>query len=92
MVVSALVFAILWATDWHLYNHAIRPSSRMYRIISSTLIGLTGVILVSAVYRLYMYQQAYGFTETRFYSYAVAILITLSLIAMLVRTYVFIRE
>lgn len=92
MVVSALVFAILWTADWHLYNHAVRPSSRAFRVVSSILIGLTWIILISAVYRLSMYQQAYGFTEIRFYSYAAAVIIALSLLAILIRTYVFIRE
>ena len=35
-----------------------------------TLVALTGVVLVSAALRLRLYQEAYGWTELRFYVYA----------------------
>ena len=44
---------------------AARP--RRYVAAAVVLAGLTGVVLLSAAYRLQLYQQAYGWTELRFY-------------------------
>jgi hypothetical protein len=41
-----------------------------YRIAAVGLVALTGVVLVSALVRLGMYQAAYGWTELRFYALA----------------------
>ncbi len=45
----------------------IRARSRTYRGAMLVLVGLTAVVLVSAALRLELYQQAYGWTELRFY-------------------------
>jgi hypothetical protein len=42
---------------------------------------LTGVVLVSAAYRLHLYQEAYGWTEPRFYALAVIAWLGLGLVA-----------
>jgi uncharacterized protein DUF4153 len=48
----------------------IRSRSRAYLAAAVTLCALTGVILLSATVRLSLYQQAYGWTELRFYALA----------------------
>ena len=46
---------------------ALAERSRAFVISSAVLLGLTGLILVSAAVRLSLYLQAYGWTELRFY-------------------------
>ena len=59
----ALVGALLFALE-----HVVRERGRAYRAAALTLLGLTAVVLASAWYRLDLYQQAYGWTELRFYA------------------------
>jgi len=46
----------------------VRERGHAYRAAALTLLGLTAVVLASAWYRLDLYQQAYGWTELRFYA------------------------
>lgn len=46
---------------------------RRFRLLSGTLVILVLAILVSAFTRLSLYEDAYGFTDTRFYSHALMI-------------------
>ena len=46
---------------------------RAYQALGGVLVGLTGVILVSALQRLLLYEQAFGFTRLRTYSHAAII-------------------
>jgi hypothetical protein len=48
----------------------VRARSRTFVLASVTLLLLTGAILVSAHYRLDLYQRAYGWSELRFYAFA----------------------
>lgn len=48
----------------------VRARSRIYVVAAVTLLLLTAVILVSAYYRLDLYQRAYGWSELRFYAFA----------------------
>ncbi len=48
----------------------VAERGRWHRLLAGLLAGLTAVILVSALYRLALYQQAYGWTELRFYALA----------------------
>ena len=59
----ALVGAVLFGLE-----HVVRERGRAYRAAALTLLGLTAVVLASAWYRLDLYQQAYGWTELRFYA------------------------
>ncbi|HEY5520557.1 MAG TPA: DUF4173 domain-containing protein [Candidatus Limnocylindrales bacterium] len=43
---------------------------RTYRLLASTLVLCTGVVVASAYLRITLYQQAYGWTELRFYTVA----------------------
>jgi hypothetical protein len=47
----------------------------------------TGLILVSAFYRMYLYENAYGFTYLRFFTHYFMIMLFLLLIASLVKVY-----
>jgi uncharacterized protein DUF4153 len=47
---------------------AVRGRGRLYLGAALTLLALTAVVLASAWYRLDLYQQAYGWTELRFYA------------------------
>lgn len=65
ITVTALVAMLLFAAEL-----AVRRRGRAYLMAALGLLVMTGVILVSAYYRLYLYQQAYGWTEQRFYALA----------------------
>jgi len=45
----------------------VRERHRTYRLAALLLLAATGVVLLSALYRLALYQAAYGWTELRFY-------------------------
>ncbi len=55
------------------------PASRTLKGLLTVLIALTQVVLVSAVHRLELYEQAYGFTSTRVMSHAFAVCLGLLL-------------
>ena len=57
----------------------VRVRSRMYLVAAVTLLLLTGAILVSAHYRLDLYQRAYGWSELRFYAFAAIAFLALAL-------------
>ncbi len=59
----ALVGALLFALEL-----AVRARGRVYVGAAIALLALTAVVLASAWYRLDLYQQAYGWTELRFYA------------------------
>ncbi len=55
-----------------------------YRVAAVVLAGLTGVVLVSALVRLGLYQAAYGWTELRFYALAAIGWLAVGVIAAIV--------
>src|SRR5438552_3388110 len=56
-----------------------RTRSLVTTALGLVLVALTGVVLVSAWYRLDLYQQAYGWTELRFYALAGIVFLALAL-------------
>ena len=56
-----------------------RTRSRVSTTLGLVLVGLTLVVLASAWYRLDLYQQAYGWTELRFYAIAGIVFLALAL-------------
>jgi two-component system sensor histidine kinase BaeS len=48
----------------------VSTRGRTYRGAAFTLLALTTLVLVSAAYRLDLYQRAYGWSELRFYAFA----------------------
>ena len=57
---------------------------RIFSFLSSGLVVLTGIILLSAFQRLFLYEDAYGFTRLRTYSHVLMVWIGITLIAVLV--------
>lgn len=62
----------------------VERRSAYFRIASGVLTVLTGAVLVSATTRLVLYQQAYGWTELRFYVLAAICWLAAGLFAALV--------
>jgi uncharacterized protein DUF4153 len=65
VIVAALAAALVWTLD-----QAVATRTRRFLALAVVLVGLSGVVLMSAGLRLRLYQEAYGWTELRFYVYA----------------------
>lgn len=63
VVVAVLSGAVVLALD-----STVVERSRAFRLAAAGLAVLTGVVLLSAIVRLGLYQQAYGWTELRFFT------------------------
>lgn len=78
VAVTALVLPLLLILHW-----ALNPESRgrrwLFRAFAGSLLVLLLVIVVSALYRMRLYLQAFGLTELRFYSTAFIIWLTIVL-------------
>jgi hypothetical protein len=84
VAVAALVVPILLLADWA----ASPPTDRARRLLRGTMlvmVALLSGVLVSAAYRMSLYQNAYGLTELRLYV-SVAIVWLLAVFGWLVRT------
>lgn len=92
IITAVIVSILLWKIDDYLYSHKKISDSKIYKLLSSSLIILTIVILISAFYKLYLYINAYWLTETRFYSYMFIVILWISLLMLLVKMYKFIKE
>ncbi len=66
IAVAIVVAALLFALDL-----SVRKRGRAYVAAALSLLALTTVVLVSAGYRLDLYQRAYGWSEQRLYAFAV---------------------
>lgn len=83
--------AVLAGTVVAALEAVVGKRSRAHLGASLGLLALTGVVLVSAAFRLSLYQQAYGWTELRFYvftaiAYVAAALLVLAGLVMVRRT------
>jgi hypothetical protein len=76
VVVVVMVGALI-----QLLESAVSDRTRAYRVAALVLVGLTMVVLVSSAARLAIYQQAYGWTELRFYVASAIAWLALCLIA-----------
>lgn len=67
---AVLTVAVISAAKW-----AIRPAQRSHDILLRVLLGvlslLTVVVLVSALHRLHLYEDAFGLTRLRLFAYVV---------------------
>jgi hypothetical protein len=63
-----------------------QQQNRLFEGLAGLLVGLTGVILVSAFQRMRLYEEAYGFTQLRFLVYVfiawLAVLLAISLLTV----------
>jgi hypothetical protein len=57
----------------------LRRRGRNYVVAALALLFLTGAVLVSAYYRLDLYQRAYGWSELRFYAFAAIAFLAIAL-------------
>ncbi|MEP6693328.1 MAG: DUF4173 domain-containing protein [Chloroflexota bacterium] len=71
VLVGALLFGLALA---------VRERGRTYVAAALALLALTAVVLASAWYRLDLYQQAYGWTELRFYAICATAFLALALV------------
>lgn len=75
LAVAGLVAAILFGLEL-----ALRARTRVYLASGLALIGLTGVVLASSLYRLDLYQRAYGWSELRLYVLAALVTVAAALV------------
>lgn len=73
----ALVGALLFGLEL-----VVRDRGRVYLGAALMLLALTAVVLASAWYRLDLYQQAYGWTELRFYATCAIAFLVLALLVV----------
>jgi hypothetical protein len=78
ITVAALVIPLLMVSDWAIGDRA-PLTMRRFRALAATQLMLVAAILASAVARLWLYQDAYGLTETRLYAAAFMTWIALTL-------------
>jgi hypothetical protein len=67
VTVAALVLPLLLLADWLLRRERPRDE-RVFRILAGVLLVLLGVVMVSALQRMRLYQREYGLTELRVYT------------------------
>jgi hypothetical protein len=71
VVVAALVLPLVLAVDGVV--HGTRRQVRIVRGFALALIALVGVVMLSALQRLWLYQQQFGLTELRVYATGVVL-------------------
>lgn len=59
----------------------------LFRLLMTVLVALTGVILVSAWYRMSLYEAAYGFTHLRIYTYVFMVALAALFVFFLLQLY-----
>jgi hypothetical protein len=74
LLVGLLAFALLWAADKYLARPG-RHHDRSFKALSLALVAQVIIVMASAFDRLYIYEQAYGFTTLRLYSHAFTVLL-----------------
>jgi uncharacterized protein DUF4153 len=74
IITGGLVSGIVLAA-WDFGSRSTQREVRTFRWLAGTMVGLCGVILVSALQRLALYEDAFGFTAKRFAGYAIIVFI-----------------
>lgn len=72
LVVAVISFFLLYGAD-RMMKKLEAQKNTLYRVVASLLSLQVLVIMVSSFYRLLVYENAYGFTELRFYSHSFTI-------------------
>ncbi|HEX5708733.1 MAG TPA: DUF4173 domain-containing protein [Pyrinomonadaceae bacterium] len=68
--VALLALPVLLAAHWLLRKDEAGLGERVFRMLAGAMLGLLFVIMASALWRMRLYQVAYGQTELRFYTTA----------------------
>lgn len=74
LAVAVVAFMLLWLAEKYIAA-TDKGHTLLFRILASALIAQVIIVMASAFRRLYLYEQAYGFTTLRLYSHAFTILL-----------------
>ena len=69
LAVAAALTVVLILALWDAGRRDDARQERWFRALVTVMVGLTGVVLISAVKRLALYEGAFGFTTARFFGY-----------------------
>lgn len=84
LAVAVIAFGMLYLSDKFVAKPA-RGHSRMFQALSGLLIAEAIVIMASAFKRLYLYEQAFGFTTLRLYSQVFVIFLAVIFVLLLIK-------
>ena len=68
LLVVAILVMLLLLSSYVMFKPNTLAQQRWFQVLAGSLIVLTWIIELSAVHRMFIYVQAYGLTELRFYS------------------------
>lgn len=68
ITVSILTLGLVLLLDWITVRHN-RRQTQVFRVLGAVLVALVGVMLVSASQRMWLYEEAFGFTQLRVYTH-----------------------
>jgi hypothetical protein len=88
VAVAIVAFGLLWSAEKYV-ERINRGHSALFKVLSVALVLQVLLIIASAFRRLYLYEQAYGFTTLRLYSHAFTILLA---VIFLILAYKIIRS
>jgi hypothetical protein len=78
VTVAALALPVLLVAHWLLRTET-RARERAFRVLAGVMVALLFVVVVSALQRMYLYQQEFGLTELRLYTTIFMVWITVVL-------------
>lgn len=82
IAVAIISFALVWIMEHHTAKQAgVHPP--FFKALSSALIVQVIIIMASAFKRLWLYEEAYGFTVLRFYSHAFTVVLAVVFVLLL---------
>jgi hypothetical protein len=81
LTVAVVAFALLWNAEKYV-ERTDRGHSPLFKVLSVALTLQVILIMGSAFKRLYLYEQAYGFTALRLYSHAFTVLLAVIFIIL----------
>lgn len=67
--IAALALLVLYIADW-LNRGSGDAARKWFRLLSALLLMLVYIVMASALHRMYLYYDAYGLTQLRFYTTA----------------------
>jgi hypothetical protein len=92
LAVAAALTVVLILSLWDVGRRDDARQERWFRVLVTVMVGLTGVVLISAVKRLALYEGAFGFTTARFFGYVAIVSIGAVLLVLVSAIWVGRRE